>query len=125
MKNNLIKVKVDPKDLKAIPGILPNGKLLQGGPVELKLGKKEIQRCMNFADVYDLSSGEEVLIDEKVFQELVEFVEDDVEVEEEVVEETPETPAPTPENTNPETPEQQDQVTPDDEAGKDDENPEE
>lgn len=124
MKANLIKVKVDVRDAKAVPGVLPYGKLLQGEPVELELNKKEIQRCMNFADVYDLSSGEEVLIDEKVFAELVEFVEEDVVEEEAVVEEekTPEAPAPTPdpdqtpENTNPD-----DGQNPDDEK----QNPEE
>lgn len=107
MKTNLFKVKVDPKDHKAIPGVLPFGKLLQGGPVELELNKKEIQRCMNFAEVYDLSSGEEILIDEKAFAELVEFVED---AEEEVEEETPESPSPTPDPDQ--TPEQQEPEKP-------------
>ena len=55
MVANLIKVKVDPKDLKSIPDILPYRALLQGEPVELELTKKEILRCMNFGDVYDLT----------------------------------------------------------------------
>ena len=76
MVANLIKVKVDPKDLKSIPGILPYKELLQGDPVELELTKKEIFRCMNFGDVYDLTSGEEVLIDEVSFQNIVEYVEE-------------------------------------------------
>lgn len=75
MKANLIKVKVYPKDLKSIPDILPYNKLIHGDPVEMELDKKEIQRCMNFADVFDLSSGEEVLIDELSYHEIVEFVE--------------------------------------------------
>ena len=75
MVANLIKVKVDPKDLKSIPDILPYRALLQGEAVELELTKKEILRCMNFGDVYDLSSGEEVLIDEVSFQDIVEYVE--------------------------------------------------
>lgn len=76
MKSNLIKVKVYPKDLKSIPDILPYNKLLHGDPVELELNKNEIHRCMNFGDVFDLTSGEEVLIDENSFKEIVEFVED-------------------------------------------------
>lgn len=76
MVANLIKVKVDPKDLKSIPDILPYRDLMQGEPVELKLTKKEILRCMNFGDVYDLTSGEEVLIDEVTFQNIVEYVEE-------------------------------------------------
>ena len=107
MKANLIKVKVDVKDAKSIPGVLPYGKLLQGSPVELELNKKEIQRCMNFADVYDLSSGEEVLIDEKAFAELVEFVNEESveETEPEVTEEDQKDPDPVP-PVVPETPEQ-------------------
>ena len=76
MVANLIKVKVDPKDLKSIPDILPYKALLQGEPVELDLTKKEILRCMNFGDVYDLTSGEEVLIDEVTFHDIVEYVEE-------------------------------------------------
>ena len=76
MVANLIKVKVDPKDLKSIPDILPYRDLLQGEPVELELTKKEILRCMNFGDVYDLTSGEEVLIDEVTFHDIVEYVEE-------------------------------------------------
>lgn len=87
MVANLIKVKVDPKDLKSIPDILPYRVLLQGEPMELELTKKEILRCMNFGDVYDLTSGEEVLIDEIAFKEIVEYVEE--EASEEEVEETP------------------------------------
>ena len=87
MVANLIKVKVDPKDLKSIPDILPYRVLLQGEPMELELTKKEILRCMNFGDVYDLTSGEEVLIDEITFKEIVEYVEE--EASEEEVEETP------------------------------------
>ena len=82
MVANLIKVKVDPKDLKSIPDILPYRELLQGEAVELELTKKEILRCMNFGDVYDLSSGEEVLIDEVSFQDIVEYVEDSASEEE-------------------------------------------
>lgn len=87
MVANLIKVKVDPKDLKSIPDILPYRALLQGEPVELELTKKEILRCMNFGDVYNLSSGEEVLIDEISFHDIVEYVE---ESEDEGIEENPE-----------------------------------
>lgn len=76
VKANIIKVKVYPKDLKSIPDILPFNKLLQGEPKELKLDKSEILRCMNFGDVYDLTTGDEVLIDEISFKEIVEFVED-------------------------------------------------
>ena len=76
MVANLIKVKVDPKDFKIIPDILPYKDLLQGGPVEMELTKKEILRCMMFAEVYDLSSGEEVLIDERSFHDIVEYVEE-------------------------------------------------
>ena len=81
MVANLIKVKVDPKELKAIPDVLPYRALLEGEPVELELTKKEILRCMNFGDVYDLTSGEEVLIDELSFKEIVEYVEETVEEE--------------------------------------------
>lgn len=72
---NLIKVKVYPKDFKAIPDILPYRLLLQGDPMELELDKKEIWRCMNFGDVFDLTSGEEVLIDEIEWKAIEEFVE--------------------------------------------------
>ena len=89
MVANLIKVKVDPKELKAIPDILPYRALLEGEPVELELTKKEILRCMNFGDVYDLTSGEEVLIDEIAFKAIVEYVEEEV-VEDELPEEEPE-----------------------------------
>ena len=75
MVANLIKVKVYPKELKAIPDVLPYRNLLQGEPVELELTKKEILRCMNFGDVFDLTSGEEVLIDEVAFGKIVEYVE--------------------------------------------------
>ena len=101
MVANLIKVKVDPKDLKSIPDILPYRALLQGEAVELELTKKEICRCMNFGDVYDLTSGEEVLINEVSFKELVEYVDGEVE---EVQEETPVAPVnvtPTPTYTAP------------------------
>jgi hypothetical protein len=77
MVANLIKVKVDPKDLKSIPDVLPYRNLLQGEPMELELTKKEILRCMMFGDVYDLSGEEEVLIDELAFQNIVEYVEED------------------------------------------------
>lgn len=87
MVANLIKVKVDPKDLKSIPDILPYRALLEGEPVELELTKKEILRCMNFGDVYDLTSGEEVLIDELAFQKIVEYVEETT--EDEGAEDTP------------------------------------
>ena len=76
-KANLIKVKVYPKDLKSIPDILPFNKLIHGDPVEMELDKKEIQRCMNFADIFDMTSGEEILIDELSYQKIVEFVEED------------------------------------------------
>lgn len=76
-KANLTKVKVYPKDFKSIPDILPYNKLLHGDPVELELDKKEILRCMNFGDVYDITSGEEVLIDEVTFHDIVEFVEEE------------------------------------------------
>lgn len=82
-KANLIKVKVYPKDFKAIPDILPYNRLLQGDPIELEIDKKEILRCMNFADVYDLTSGEEVLIDEISFKNIVEFVEEEENIEDE------------------------------------------
>lgn len=94
MVANLIKVKVVPKELKAIPDVLPYRVLLEGEPVELELTKKEILRCMNFADVFDMTSGEEVLIDEISFKAIPEYVE--AVVEDEVVEEVEETPAPTP-----------------------------
>lgn len=90
MVANLIKVKVDPKDLKSIPDILPYRELLHGDPVELELTKKEILRCMNFGDVYDLTSGEEVLIDEISFQDIVEYVEEEDEEEDSEDSETPE-----------------------------------
>ena len=96
MKSNLTKVKVYPKDLKAIPDILPFNKLICGDPVEMELDKKEIQRCMNFGDVFDITSREEVLIDELSYKEIVEFVEEDSteeetpnDAEEQVAEETP------------------------------------
>ena len=75
MVANLIKVKVYPKELKAIPDVLPYKQLIQGEPVELELTKKEILRCMNFADVFDMTSGDEVLIDEIAFNAIVEYVE--------------------------------------------------
>lgn len=81
MVANLIKVKVDPKELKAIPDVLPYRALLEGEAVELELTKKEILRCMNFADVYDLTSGEEVLIDEIAFKAIEEYVEEATEDE--------------------------------------------
>lgn len=89
MVANILKVKVYPKDFKAIPDILPYNKLLQGDPVELELDKREIQRCMNFGDVFDLTTGEEVLIDEITFKEIVEYVEE-TEDEGEDTEEVPE-----------------------------------
>ena len=95
MKANLLKVKVYPKDLKSIPDILPFNKLLHGDPVELELDKNEILRCMNFGDVFDLTSGEEVLIDEIAFKEIVEFVEDSGD-EKENAEEEPKDPVETP-----------------------------
>ena len=82
MKANIIKVKVYPKDLKAIPDVLPFNQLLQAEPMELELTKKEICRCMNFGDVYDITSGEEVLIDEISFKDIEEFVEDKASTEE-------------------------------------------
>ena len=82
MKANLVTVKVVPRDFKAIPGILPDQKLIQGEAMELELTKDEICRCMNYADVYDLTSGEEVLIDEVSFKEIIEFVEDEEDFEE-------------------------------------------
>lgn len=88
IKANTVKVKVVPKGLKAIPGILLNKKFIVGEPMELDLNKKEIQKCMNFADVYDLTSGEEVLIDEISFKDIKEFVEED-EVSEEDEEDEP------------------------------------
>lgn len=75
MVANLIKVKVYPKELKAIPDVLPYKNLIQGEPVELELTKKEILRCMNFGDVFDMTSGDEVLIDEIAFNAIVEYVE--------------------------------------------------
>ena len=94
MVANIIKVKVVPKDFKAIPDILPYRVLLQGEPMELELTKKEICRCMNFGDVYDLTSGEEVLIDEIAFKAIEEYVEEvaeeDVPEEEVEEEEVPE-----------------------------------
>ena len=42
---------------------------------------------MNFGDVYDLTSGEEVLIDELAFQKIVEYVEETT--EDEGAEDTP------------------------------------
>lgn len=86
---NLIQVKVYPKDLKSIPDILPYNQLLHGEPVEMELDKKEIQRCMNFGDVFDLTTGEEVLIDEVAFKAIEEFVEKE-EASEEESEEDPE-----------------------------------
>lgn len=77
MVANILKVKVYPKDLKAIPDILPYRVLLQGDPQELELDKKEILRCMNFGDVFDMTSGEEVLIDEIAFKEIEEYVEEE------------------------------------------------
>ena len=81
MVANIIKVKVYPKDLKSIPDILPYNQLLHGDPVELELTKKEICRCMNFGDVYDMTSGEEVLIDEISFKEIVEYIEEEEDTE--------------------------------------------
>lgn len=86
---NLIQVKVYPKDLKSIPDILPYNQLLHGEPVEMELDKKEIQRCINFGDVFDLTTGEEVLIDEVAFKAIEEFVEKE-EASEEESEEDPE-----------------------------------
>ena len=86
MVANLIKVKVYPKDLKSIPDVLPYNKLIQGEPVILELTKKEILRCMNFADVFDIRLGDEVLIDEKTFDEIEEYVEESS--EEVIVEES-------------------------------------
>lgn len=77
MKANLLKVKVYPKDLKSIPDILPFRDLIHGEPLELELDKKEIWRCMHFGDVFDMTSGEEVLIDRPAFEEIVEFVEEE------------------------------------------------
>lgn len=88
MTANLLKVKVYPKDLKSIPDILPFRDLINGEPLELELDKKEIWRCMHFGDVFDMSSGEEVLIDRPAFAMIEEFVEEESEVEEE----TPEDP---------------------------------
>ena len=98
MVANLIKVKVDPKDLKSVPDILPYRALLEGEAVELELTKKEILRCMNFGDVYDLTSGEEVLIDEISFKAIEEFVEESTE-DEGTEEVTPEEPSEDPEET--------------------------
>ena len=89
MVANLIKVKVCPRDFKAIPDVLPYNKLLQGEPVEMELSKREILRCMNFGDVFDMTSGEEVLIDEISFKDIVEFVEDEEAVEDETPVEEP------------------------------------
>lgn len=75
VKANLLTVKVYPKDFKSIPDILPYRQLLQGDPMELALSKKEICRCMNFGDVFDMTSGEEVLIDELSFKAIEEYVE--------------------------------------------------
>lgn len=77
--SNIIKVKVYPKDFKSIPDILPYRQLLQGDPVELELDKMEIWRCMNFGDVFDMTSGEEVLIDEMAWKDIVEFIDDESE----------------------------------------------
>ena len=88
MTANLLKVKVYPKDLKSIPDILPFRDLINGEPLELELDKKEIWRCMHFADVFDMSSGEEVLIDRPAFAKIEEFVEEESGAEEE----TPEDP---------------------------------
>lgn len=88
MTTNLLKVKVYPKDLKSIPDILPFRDLINGEPLELELDKKEIWRCMHFGDVFDMTSGEEVLIDRPAFAEIVEFVEE----ESEDAGETPEDP---------------------------------
>ena len=74
---NILTVKVYPKDFKAIPDILPYRQLLQGDPMELELDKKEIWRCINFGDVFDLTSGEEVLIDEIAWKAIEEFVEEE------------------------------------------------
>lgn len=79
MKANLLKVKVYPKDLKSIPDILPFKELIHGEPLELELDKKEIWRCMHFGDVFDLTSGEEVLIDRPAFEKIEEFVEEEAE----------------------------------------------
>ena len=96
VKANIIKVKVYPKDLQLIPDVLPFNKLICGEPVELELNKKEIMRCMNFADVFDMTTGQEVHIDEITVNDIKEFVE----VEDEVkVEPTPLTPKSTPTTT--------------------------
>lgn len=79
---NIMKVKVYPKDFKAIPDILPYRQLLQGDPMELELDKKEIWRCMNFGDVFDMTSGEEVLIDEIAWKAIEEYVEEEAADEE-------------------------------------------
>ena len=83
MKANILTVKVYPKDLKSIPDILPFRDLINGEPLELELDKKEIWRCMHFGDVFDLATGEEVLIDRPAFNAIEEYVE-------EAAEETPE-----------------------------------
>lgn len=78
-KANLYKVKVVPKPLKSIVGILPDQKCIEGEPIELELTKDEICRCMKYADVYDMSSGEESHICECSFKEIVEYEEELVE----------------------------------------------
>lgn len=78
----IYKVKVVPKDLKSIPGILPYNQFIQGEPKEVELTKMEINRCMSFGDVFmkDGDTVEDLPINTETFKEL-EFYEEDGEEE--------------------------------------------
>ncbi len=71
----LYKVKVVPKDLKQIPGILPYNQFISGEPKEVELTKNEIHRCMCFGDVF--MDGEDEPVNAISFKEIVEFEEKD------------------------------------------------
>ena len=80
----IYKVKVVPKDLKSIPGILPYNQFIQGDPKEVELTKMEINRCMSFGDVFmmDGDTVEDLPINTETFKEL-EFYEETTEGEDE------------------------------------------
>lgn len=80
----IYKVKVVPKDLKSIPGILPYNQFIQGDPKEVELTKMEINRCMSFGDVFmmDGDTVEDLPINTETFKEL-EFYEEATEGEDE------------------------------------------
>ena len=56
--------KVYPAKGKRIPGVLPNNKVITE-PGTYDLNFKEIRRCMNFGDVFEVTANGEVLLDER------------------------------------------------------------